>query len=128
MRNGWHLRRRCWWLRMTCCCGSTESGQGHLSSSAFLLLNAKHESAKLKGFGSELDVETTNTGQSVSVRDVRTSGRRRRDWSLVVQPMGQPAQTRLVSPFWLTRVLCLFWLRPSQADSLAVLLYPSYLH
>ena len=121
VRNRWHFCRRCRWLCRTCCCGSTKERRGRRSSSALVLLDAEHELVKPKGFGSELSVETTNTGWSVSLRGVKTRSRKMHDWSLVVQPMGQPAQTGLISPFSFTHTLCLFWprlprARPSSPD------------
>lgn len=90
---------------------STMEQSGHHSSSVLLLLNAEHEFVKPKGFGSELSVETTNMRWSISLRDVKTSSRKTHDWSLVVQSMGQPAQTSWISPIWFTRALSLFWPR-----------------
>lgn len=92
-----------------------EERQGHRSSSALLLLNAERKLVEPKGFGPELSVETTNTGWSVSLRDVKTRSRKMHDWSLVAQPMGQPAQTGSISPFSFTRALHLFWPRPPRA-------------
>lgn len=115
MRNGWHFCRRCQWLCTTCCRRSTKEHWGHRYSSTLLLLNAEHESVKPKGFGSELSVETTNTGWSVSLRDVKTRSRKMHDWSLVVQPIGQPARTGPISPVSSTHALCLFWPGPPWA-------------
>lgn len=93
-----------------------KESQGHRSSSVLLLLNAECESVKPEGLGSELGVETTNTGWSVSLRDVKTRSRKMHDWSLVVQLVGQPAQAGPVSPFpfTFTCTLCLFWPRLPQ--------------
>lgn len=97
---------------------STMEQPGHHSSSVLLLLNAEHELVKPKEFGSERSVETTNIWWSISPRDVKTSSRKTRDWSLVVQSMGQPAQTSQISPIWFTRALSLYWPRPPWARSL----------
>lgn len=96
---------------------STMEQPGHHSSSVLLLLNVEHEFVKPKGFGSELSVETTNMRWSISLRDVKTSSRKTHDWSLVVQSMGQPAQTSWISPIWFTRALSLSWPRPPWARS-----------
>lgn len=77
--------------------------QDHHYSSALGLLNAKHKLVKPKGFGSEPCVETTNTGWRASLEDVKTRGSKIYDQSLMVQPVGQPAQTGSISPFLLTR-------------------------
>lgn len=97
------------------CRRSTREHQGHRSSSALVLLNAERESVRPKGFGSKLSVETANMGWSVSLRDAKTRSRKMRDWSLVVQLTGQPAQTGSMSPFSFAHVPCQFWPRPPRA-------------
>lgn len=98
--------------------------QGHRSSSVLLLLNAERKLVEPKGFGQELSVETTNRGWSVSLRDVKTRSRKMRDWSLVAQPMGQPAQTGSISPFSFTWALHLFWPRPPRASPSSLSCFP----